>query len=71
MAVRTEGWPCSGDGGDQHLPAGFGQPGADSPVVDVAAGGLGGIVETRGDYYVDPHDVPALPIAAELNHTCR
>ena len=42
---------------------------------------LAGIVEPLGDYYVDPHDVPALqsacrtepasPAAAELNHTCR
>ena len=39
------------------------------------------MVETLGDYYVDPHDVPALGsacrtrqaslLAAELNHTRR
>ena len=51
--------PRRGDGRDHHLPAGLGKPGADPPVIDVAAGRLAGIVEPVGDYYVDPHDVPA------------
>ena len=75
--ARTGYQPCRGDGRDQHLPPGLGQSGADPPVIDVAAGRLAGIVEPLGDYYVDPHDVPALqsacrtsqpPPSAELNH---
>ena len=46
-----------GDGRDPHIPSGLGQPGADVPVVDVAAGGLAGIVEPLGNYYMHPHYV--------------
>jgi hypothetical protein len=55
--------PGRGHGRDQHVPAGLGQSGADAPVIDVAAGGLAGIVEPLGDYYVDPHDVRLLQSA--------
>ena len=55
--------PRRGHGHDQHIPSGPGQSGADAPVIDVAAGRLAGIVESFGDYYVDPHDVPALQSA--------
>ena len=55
--------PRRGGGRDPHIPSGLGQSGADAPVIDVAAGRLAGSVEPRGDYYVDPHDVPALQSA--------
>ncbi len=61
--ARVGDRPRRGDGRDQHLPAGLGQSRADPPVVDVAAGRLAGIVETLGDYYVDPHDAPAVESA--------
>ena len=43
--------------------AGLGQPRADPPVIDVAAARPAGVIEPLGDYYVDPHDVPALQSA--------
>ena len=58
----------------------LGQAGADTPVIDVAAGRPAGVVEPLGDYHMDPHDVPALQSAcrtppasrwAELNHIGR
>ncbi len=55
--------PCRGDGRDQYIPSGFGHSGADVPVVDVAAGGLAGIVEPLGNYDMHPHDIPALQSA--------
>ena len=58
--IRTGCRPRRGDGRDPHLPAGLGQSGADPPVIDVAAGGLAGIVESLGRYDVDPHDALAL-----------
>ena len=55
--------PRRSDGHDQYIPSGLGQSGADTPVVDVAAGRPTGIVEPLGGYYVDPHDVPGLQSA--------
>jgi hypothetical protein len=62
--ARTGYRPRRSDGRDQHIPSGLGQPGADAPVVDVAAGRLAGIVESLGKDYVNPLDVPALQSAA-------
>src|SRR3984957_19473978 len=76
--ARAGYWRGGGDGSDQHLPAGLGQSGADPPVIDIAAGRLAWVVESSGDYDVDPRcprprwRLPfrvGLLFAVELNHT--